>query len=1290
MGASMRSTDRTYTALGPRPDATDNAAVESELPEPEDEARERASSLLPADDDRPLILVADGTADTQQHIVRLLAQRYRTEAVSGGEAALVAVRARTPNLVLIDAQMPRAGGFALLQALRAEPRTSSVPVVLLCAHAEEEGRINDLQEAACDCLVAPFSARELLALVAAQLQMARMRREAAAALRASEAHHRVLFDQTADGIVVADALGRYVDINAAACKMLGYSRDEMLALTIPDVLEPDEWSRIAPEIARSAGGQVMRSEWRFRRKDGSGFVGEITGSHLSDGRVQGILRDVTERRATDAAILSSEVQIRTILESITDGFFALDRDWHITYINTAGERFLDRTPGDLIGKVLWDEFPGTVDSEFERVYRQVMTGRKAESFTAYYPNFDSWYEVTVYPAAEGLTVYFRDVTEKKRSEKLLGASEERRRQALDAAELGTWNLEPASRAVQTDVRFRAIFGVTDEFPNFSQLFAVIHPDDLAAVQASLAAATRLEGPAPYTIEYRVVHPDGSLRWVSAKGRSSFEGVGPTRRVVSFDGTVADITDRKRGEDALQASEDRSQTILDSITDGFFAVNSDWRFTYMNAAGERSIDCTPGYLIGKCFWDEYPGTVGSEFERFYRRVAASRDSESLTAHYPDNDRWYEITAYPAPNGLSVYFRDVTHRRQVEQERQQFAALVEASPDFIGVAGLDQRGVYVNRAGMALSGLEPDQLASISVLDFFPESERDRILGFITESEGGKDVVVDTWFQHLQTGQLIPVSWSFLRLRDASGIVSGYATVTRDLTERKQHEKSTQQTLASIVERCPFGIYIVDDEFRIASMNEGSQLGAFANVRPIIGRSFDEAVRMMWPEPVASDVIQIFRHTLTTGEPYLSRNFSHARADVDQTEAYEWELHRIDMPNGRDGVVCYYFDSTWLREAERKLWEADRKKDEFLAILAHELRNPLAPIRNGLQLMKLARDNPEVVEKARSMMERQVAHMVRLIDDLLDLSRISQGNLELKQEQIELAIVMRNAVETSQPLIEQLGHALDLVVPSVPVYLRGDVTRLAQIISNLLNNSAKYTERGGRIRLRAEQLGRDIVITVEDNGMGIPVHMLSKIFEMFTQVDRSLEQSTGGLGIGLSLVQRLVELHGGSVQAFSEGQGRGSTFVVRLPTAMSVAEIRQDNIEPESGRSTPRLRILVVDDNRDAAIGLAELLSILGNETQTAHDGLEALEVAQAFRPDVTLLDIGMPKLNGFETCRRIRQQAWGESMVLYALTGWGQEEDQQRSLAAGFNAHLVKPVVLADLEALLAQVIAVRA
>ena len=1243
-------------------------------------------------DDRPLVLVADDSADMRQYIVRLLNPHYRTEAVPDTKAALAAARAHRPDLILINEMMPPLDGVALLQALRADPCTSGVPVIVLSEPAGEESQVENLLEGADDYLMKPFSARELLARVTVHLKMARMRRDASEALLVSDQHHRLLFEQSVDGILLADAAGRYVDVNTAGCEMLGYSREEVLARTYLDMIEPDEWPRIKPEIARFADSQVVRSEWRFRRKDGSVFVGEISGRSLPNGRVQGILRDITERQAAEAAIRASEERVRLILESISDGFFALDRDWRITYINTAGERFLDRTPGDLIGKVLWEEFPGTVGSEFERVYRRVVARQMAQSFTANYPNFDRWYEATVYPAPEGLTVYFRDVTEKKRSEKVLRASEQRRGLALDAAELGMWNMDPTTRVIQTDARFRAIFGTIEECPDFLQLIASIHPDDVAAVHEALAAATRLEDPVLYALEYRVAHPDGSLRWVSAKGRSSFAGAGPTRRVVSFDGTVADITDRKRSEDALKESENRSRIILESITDGFYALDSDWQYTYLNAAGGRMIGRAPGDLIGKNMWEEYPSAVGSDFDQLYRRVASRQVSESLTAHYPEFDRWYEVTAYPAPHGLSVYFRDVTDRRQVEQERQQFAALVDASSDFIGVAGLDQRVVYVNRAGMELSGLEPGQLAGTSVLNFFPESQHDRITGLIADSEAGDHLVVDTYFQHLKTGQLIPVSWSFLRLRDASGNVSGYATVTRDLTERTKAEnllRVSEERRRLALDASKLGMWHVDPTTRATTTD--------ARYRVIFGTTEEwtdylQAVAVIHPDDQPAVLAAVAAATELENPASYAIEYRIVHPDG--------SLHWI-LANGRasfEGVGptrrVVSFDGTVADFTERKhgeeererlvarLQEQDVRKNEFLAILAHELRNPLAPIRNGLELMKLAKNDSAVVEQARAMMERQVGHMVRLIDDLLDLSRISQGTLELKRERIELAVIVRNAVETSQPLIEQMGHELSLVVPTVPIYLDGDMSRLTQVISNLLNNSAKYTERGGRIRLCAEQLGSEIVVTVEDNGVGIPAHMLDKVFEMFTQVDRSWEMSKGGLGIGLSLVQRLVELHGGSVYASSNGDGTGSAFVVRLPVVLSVDGDRQEDGEVQPVRSTPRRRILVVDDNQDAAISLAQLLTIMGNETQTAYDGLEALAVAAAFRPDVTLLDIGMPKLNGYEVCRRIRQQPWGKNMVLYALTGWGLEEDQQRSLAAGFDAHLVKPVLADDLEVLL--------
>jgi CheY-like chemotaxis protein len=319
----------------------------------------------------------------------------------------------------------------------------------------------------------------------------------------------------------------------------------------------------------------------------------------------------------------------------------------------------------------------------------------------------------------------------------------------------------------------------------------------------------------------------------------------------------------------------------------------------------------------------------------------------------------------------------------------------------------------------------------------------------------------------------------------------------------------------------------------------------------------------------------------------------------------------------------------------------------------------------------------------MMERQLTQLVRIVDDLLDVSRISRGKMELRKEPVELAAVVQSAVETSRPVIEERGHDLTVALPPESVTLDADLTRLAQVFANLLNNSAKYTPAGGRIRLAAERRGREVVVSVEDTGIGIPEGSLGSIFDMFSQVDRTLERTTGGLGIGLSLVKGLVEMHGGTVEVTSGGEGMGSTFTVRLPVSTAGPPVERQAGRNGEAVAAPRRRVLVVDDNRDSAESLAMLLRLTGNEVRTAHDGHEAVDAAGAYRPDLILMDVGMPKLNGLDATRRIRQQPWGKGVVIVALTGWGQEDDRQRTTEAGCDGHLVKPVEPDALEKLLA-------
>jgi two-component system CheB/CheR fusion protein len=371
---------------------------------------------------------------------------------------------------------------------------------------------------------------------------------------------------------------------------------------------------------------------------------------------------------------------------------------------------------------------------------------------------------------------------------------------------------------------------------------------------------------------------------------------------------------------------------------------------------------------------------------------------------------------------------------------------------------------------------------------------------------------------------------------------------------------------------------------------------------------------------------------------------------------------------------------LRQQARHLTEADRRKDEFLAMLAHELRNPLAPLDNALQIVRSSGATSPLIEPACQMMERQVQQLVRLVDDLLDVSRITRGKIQLRKEPVELATVVAQALETSRSLLMARQHELIVSLPTEPLWLDADRARLAQVFANLLSNAAKYTEEGGYVWLTAERQNQVVVLRVRDTGIGMTEEMLTQAFDLFAQADRSLDRSQGGLGIGLTLVRSLVRMHAGSVRAFSDGPGKGSEFVVLLPLLRGA---RPAGRAPEAG-NVPEIsrRILIVDDQVDAAESLAQLLALAGHEVRTAHGGPAALELARAYRPEVVLLDIGMPGMDGYEVARRLRQE-FAEQVLLVALTGYAQEADRRRSRDARINHHLVKPVNLKVLHALLA-------
>ena len=435
--------------------------------------------------------------------------------------------------------------------------------------------------------------------------------------------------------------------------------------------------------------------------------------------------------------------------------------------------------------------------------------------------------------------------------------------------------------------------------------------------------------------------------------------------------------------------------------------------------------------------------------------------------------------------------------------------------------------------------------------------------------------------------------------------------------------------------------------------------------------------------AEDWLARYRPVLENGKPIRFE-----QTLVATGRRLELAAFRIEPPELRQ-VAVLFTDVTVRWQAEQQarqytaeLKESDRLKNEFIAMLAHELRGPLAPIGNMLEVMKRAGDDVEVIRHARETIERQHASLHRLVDDLLDLNRITRDKLELRRQVVDLRSIVRNAVEAVHPAIEAAHHRIDVSLPSEPMFVNADAVRLGQVFGNLLHNACKYMEPGGSIHVEAARDDGGVMVSVRDTGIGVAPEKLESIFEMFTQVDRRLERSRGGLGIGLTLVRRLVDLHGGSVTARSEGLGKGSEFIVRLPACERARE------EPPAQRNAAEIsgrRILVVDDNPDTADSLAMLLELSGNATKTANDGAQALEVAAGFMPQIVLLDLGLPGMSGYDVCRAMRRESWGSGIAIVALSGWGQEDARRKSREAGFDAHLVKPVeygALADLLATL--------
>jgi PAS domain S-box-containing protein len=774
------------------------------------------------------------------------------------------------------------------------------------------------------------------------------------------------------------------------------------------------------------------------------------------------------------------------------------------------------------------------------------------------------------------------------------------------------------------------------------------------------------------------------------------------------GMSLDITTQRRAEETLRRNEEYLRAVVETTPACIKVVKADGTLISMNPAGlaileADSLDEVQGRSAYGFVTDAYRAAYQEFNERVCRGESGTMEYEIRGLRGTRRQLASHAAPIPGPDGslrqLAIAY-DITDRKQAEERERallvksatanaQFRAFFEQGALFAGIMRTDGTLIETNRLTLDACGYTREQAIGNLFWDCpwwnrSPELMQ-RIKDATALAATGKTFRAELPYFTADGGERT-VDFILLPITDEAGRVMFLAPTGTDITDRKRAERQLAEAhefLHSSLDALSSHIAVLDERGVILAVNDAWR--RFADENQYTGRNYGlgtnyvEACEPDAVECVDADMVAGLRGVLAGRLPYFE--FEYPCHSPTEDRWFVMRATRFKSP-GPVRVVVAHENVTTRKLAEDALKDADRRKDEFLATLAHELRNPLAPIRNGLQIMRLSHGDRETVEKARTMMERQLGQMVHLVDDLLDLSRISRGKIELRKERVELARVVQQAVETSRPVIEASSHDLTITVPPGPIYVDADVTRLAQVFSNLLNNAAKYTERGGRVRLSVRRQGSEAIVSVRDNGVGIPAHMLPRVFEMFTQVDRHLERSQGGLGIGLSIVKKLVEMHGGSVSVESDGPGTGSEFTVRLPVVLSVAEPTADD-EEEPTRPSRRRKVLVVDDNVDAAVSLAMMLDLMGSEAKTAHDGLEALEVAAAYRPDLILLDIGMPRLDGHDTAKRIRQQPWGKDVVLVALTGWGQEEDRRKSEEAGFDAHMTKPIEPAALEKLLA-------
>ena len=1133
---------------------------------------------------------------------------------------------------------------------------------------------------------------------------------------------RVTLASIGDGVLATDDKGLVTFLNPMAEALAGWKLDEAvgqpIARVFPIIHEQTRQpaADIVGQVLREKGVVTLANHTVLMSRDGCEIPIEdsaapIMGAANTVAGVVLVFHDVTQRRRVQEELRQSETRFRTMADAIPQLAWIAQADGYITWYNRRWFEYTGTTPEQMEG---WG---------WQSVHDPQVLPKVLEQWTASIANGEPFDMVFPLRGADGrfrpfltrgmplkdtqgrVVQWFgtnTDIDEMKRAEEALArlaaiveSSDDAIIGKTQGGIINTWN-GGAER----------IFGYTAE-EAIGQPITIIIPDDRKDEELAILERLRRGVHIDHYETVRIAR-DGRRIDVSLSLAAIKDSTG---NVIGVSKIVRDITERKRAEEMVRESEERLRFALETCHTGA------WDLDLVDHTAYRSLehDRIFGYaeLLPQWTYEMFIEHVLPEeretVDGKFRHAMENRSDWSFECRIVRTDgqvRWiwaagrHRPDATGVPRRMAGIVQDITERKRAEDDlrksERRYSALFANKIN--GMAHCrtltDEHGrpvdyvvLEINEAYERIIGVKKADIEGRRVTEVFPDIKKyalDYIGMYGKVALEGGEIKFEEFFE--ATGQCLSI-YAY------SPLPGEFIAIFSDVTERKQAEEELERqrewlnvTLTSIGD----GVITCDTIGRVTFINPVAEVLSGWKIEEAVGQPIQSVFRIINEKTrqPAEDIVGRVLREKTIVE--LANHTALVTKEGGEVSIEDSAAPIMDHTGNVGGVVLVFHNVTdqrfareELRAANAQLAEADRRKDEFLAMLAHELRNPLSPVRSAVEILRLAGPKDPILLRQRDIIDRQITHMARLLDDLLDVSRVTRGKIELKRQPLHLDDVLVHAAETATPLIESRRHTLTLTLPPDSLRVEGDIDRLAQAVGNLLTNSAKYTEEGGRIWLEAAREADEAVIRVRDTGSGIAPEMLPRVFELFAQADCTLAHAKGGLGIGLTMVKRLVELHGGSVEARSAGLGQGSEFIIRLPAleGEAPAPVRPD--KPEEHAPAPARRILVVDDIADSADSLAQMLTLSGHEARAVYDGPRALKILCDFVPDVVLLDIGMPGMDGYEVARRMREKECGRKTLLVALTGYAQESDREAAREAGFDHHLAKPVDLDALRELLA-------